>query len=165
MRNMAAQGKLTTDAVVNSLLSQGASIGQEFARTTATIGQSLEVEGNNITRFIGSSATVKAAVAVFNSAVITLTENLDSISIAVLAVSAVMGSRYVGTLAAATAQQIANAAAAYRVAAAQGAMSAAAAGARCVMALIGGPTGAATLAAAAIFYGSTGKAGGQQSSR
>lgn len=152
MRNMAAQGKLTTDAVVNGLLSQGASIGQEFARTTATIGQSLEVAGNNITRFIGSSATVKAAVAVFNSAVITLTENLDSISTAVLAVSAVMGSRYVGALAAATAQQIANAAAAYRVATAQGAMAAAAAGARGVMALIGGPAGAATLAAAAIFY-------------
>ncbi|MFQ1680884.1 tape measure protein [Pantoea dispersa] len=152
MRNMAAQGKLTTDAVVNGLLSQGASIGQEFARTTATIGQSLEVAGNNITRFIGSSATVKAAVAVFNSAVITLTENLDSISTAVLAVSAVMGSRYVGALAAATAQQIANAAAAYRVATAQGAMTAAAAGARGVMALIGGPAGAATLAAAAIFY-------------
>ncbi len=152
MRNMAAQGKLTTDAVVNGLLSQGASIGQEFARTTATIGQSLEVAGNNITRFIGSSATVKAAVSVFNSAVITLTENLDSISTAVLAVSAVMGSRYVGALAAATAQQIANAAAAYRVATAQGAMAAAAAGARGVMALIGGPAGAATLAAAAIFY-------------
>ncbi len=152
MRNMAAQGKLTTDVVVNGLLSQGASIGQEFARTTATIGQSLEVAGNNITRFVGSSATVKAAVAVFNSAVITLSENLDSISTAVLAVSAVMGSRYVGALAAATAQQIANAAAAYRMAAAQGAMSAAAAGARGVMALIGGPAGAATLAAAAIFY-------------
>ncbi|TKJ94573.1 tape measure protein [Erwinia persicina] len=152
MRSMAAQGKLTTDVVVNGLLSQGASIGKEFARTTATIGQSLEVAGNNITRFVGSSATVKSAVAVFNSAVITLSENLDSISTAILTVSAVMGSRYVGALAAATAQQIANAAAAYRVAAAQGAMSAAAAGARGILALIGGPAGAATLAAAAIFY-------------
>ena len=152
MRNMAAQGKLTTDVVVNGLLSQGATIGQEFARTTATIGQSLEVAGNNITRFVGSSATVKTAVAVFNSAVITLSENLDLISTAVLAVSAVMGSRYVGALAAATAEQIANAAAAYRAATAQGAMAAAAAGARSMLALIGGPAGAATLAAAAIFY-------------
>lgn len=152
MRNMAAQGKLTTDAVVNGLLSQGASIGKEFARTTATIGQSLEVAGNNITRFIGSSATVKTAVAVFNSAVITLSENLELVSTAILAVSAVMGSRYVGALAAATAGQITNAAAAYRAATAQGAMSAAAAGARSMLALIGGPAGAATLAAAAIFY-------------
>ncbi|WP_075180623.1 tape measure protein [Pantoea sp. 1.19] len=152
MRNMAAQGKLTTDVVVNGLLSQGSSIGQEFARTTATIGQSLEVAGNNITRFVGSSATVKTAVAVFNSAVITLSENLELVSTAILAVSAVMGSRYVGALAAATAGQIANAAAAYRAAAAQGAMSAAAAGARSMLALIGGPAGAATLAAAAIFY-------------
>jgi len=152
MRNMAAQGKLTTDVVVNGLLSQGASIGQEFARTTATIGQSLEVAGNNITRFIGSSATVKTAVAVFNNAVITLSENLEIVSRAILAVSAVMGSRYVGALAAATAGQIANAAAAYSAATAQGAMSAAAAGARSMLALIGGPAGAATLAAAAVFY-------------
>ncbi|WEA05756.1 hypothetical protein PWF83_19025 [Pantoea dispersa] len=75
---------------------------------------------------------------------ITLTENLDSISTAVLALSAVMGSRYVAALPAATAQQITNAAAAYRVAAA--------AGARGVIALIDDSAGAATLPAATIFY-------------
>lgn len=152
MRAMAAQGKLTTDVVVNGLLGQGDVIGKEFANTTQTIGQAFQVAGNNITQFVGSSATVKAGVAIFNDAVITLSENLDVVSTVILSITAIMGSRYVGALAAATAAQISNAAAAYRVAAAQGAMGAAANIARGAMALIGGPAGVATLAAAAIFY-------------
>uniref|UniRef100_UPI0034DACDF5 tape measure protein n=1 Tax=Escherichia coli TaxID=562 RepID=UPI0034DACDF5 len=43
LRNMAAEGKLTTEVIVNGLLSQGDKIGQEFAKTTATISQSLEI--------------------------------------------------------------------------------------------------------------------------
>ena len=152
MRAMAAQGKLTTDVVVNGLLGQGDVIGKEFANTTQTIGQAFQIAGNNITQFVGSSATVKAGVAIFNDAVITLSENLDVVSTVILSITAIMGSRYVGALAAATAAQISNAAAAYRVAAAQGAMGAAANIARGAMALIGGPAGVATLAAAAIFY-------------
>lgn len=152
MRAMAAQGKLTTDVVVNGLLGQGDVIGKEFAKTTQTIGQAFQIAGNNITQFVGSSATVKAGVAIFNDAVITLSENLDVVSTVILSITAIMGSRYVGALAAATAAQISNAAAAYRVAAAQGAMGAAANIARGAMALIGGPAGVATLAAAAIFY-------------
>lgn len=152
MRNMAAQGKLTTDVVVNGLLGQGNVIGREFSNTTQTIGQAFQIASNNITQFVGSSAVVKAGVAVFNSAVITLSENLETVSAIVLTVTAFMGSRYVGALAAATAAQIANAAAAYRNAAAQGAMGAAATAARGALALVGGPAGAAALAASAIFY-------------
>lgn len=152
MRAMAAQGKLTTDVVVNGLLGQGDIIGREFANTTQTIGQAFQVAGNNITQFVGSSATVKAGVAIFNDVVVTLSENLEVVSAVILSVTAIMGSRYVGALAAATAAQISNAAAAYRVASAQGAMGVASGIARGAMALIGGPAGAATLAAAAIFY-------------
>ncbi|WP_286863280.1 MULTISPECIES: tape measure protein [Pantoea] len=152
MRAMAAQGKLTTDVVVNGLLGQGDAIGREFANTTQTIGQAFQIASNNITQFVGSSATVKAGVAIFNNAVITLSQNLDVVSTVILSVTAIMGSRYVGALAAATAAQIANAAAAYRAAAAQGAMGVAATAARGALALVGGPAGAAALAASAIFY-------------
>lgn len=55
LRNMAAQGKLTTDVIVNGLLSQGDSIGREFAKTTSTISQSLEIAGNNVARFFGKT--------------------------------------------------------------------------------------------------------------
>lgn len=152
LRNMAAQGKLTTDVVVKGLLSQGDAIGKEFAKTTTTISQALQVASNNITQFVGSSSTVKAGVAVFNDAVITLSNNLDMVSAVVLAITAVMGSRFVGALTAATASQIANAAAAYRLAAAQGAVAVASAAARGALSLLGGAGGAATLAATAIFY-------------
>jgi hypothetical protein len=66
LRNMAAEGKLTTDVIVNGLLSQGDKIGQEFAKTTATISQSLEIANNNITKFFGENATVKTGVKIFS---------------------------------------------------------------------------------------------------
>lgn len=152
MRAMAAQGKLTTDVVVNGLLGQGDIIGREFANTTQTIGQAFQVAGNNITQFVGSSTTVKAGVAIFNDAVVTLSENLDAVSTVILAVTSVMGSRYVAALVLATQKQLALAASAYNAATAQGALAAASSGLRGAMALVGGPVGVATLAATAIFF-------------
>lgn len=111
LRNMAAEGKLTTEVIVNGLLSQGDKIGQEFAKTTATISQSLEIANNNITKFFGENATVKTGVKIFSDSVISLSENLDVISTALTIVAGVMGSRYVGALAMATSAKIADIAA------------------------------------------------------
>ncbi|ELY4307187.1 tape measure protein [Cronobacter sakazakii] len=119
MRNMAAQGKLTTDVVVKGLLSQGATIGNEFANTTTTISQALQVAGNNITKFFGENSTVKAGVAVFNDSVISVSENISSLSLVLTAAAAVMGSRYVGALTIATAEKVKAAAAARNQAAAE----------------------------------------------
>ncbi|SMP41138.1 tape measure domain-containing protein [Serratia sp. CC22-02] len=149
LRVMAAQGKLTTDVVVKGLLSQGDAIGREFAKTTMTISQASQIAGNNITKFIGSSTTVKTGVMVFNDAVITLSENLTAVSNVILAITAVIGSRYVSALTAATAATIANTAAAVRAAIAQGSLRAALVAA---LTPLGGLVGAATLASAAIFY-------------
>lgn len=114
MRNMAAQGKLTTDVVVNGLLSQGAVIGKEFANTTTTISQALQVAGNNVTKFFGENSTVKTGAAVFNDAVVTASENIDVLSAALTAAAAIMGSRYVGALTMSAASQIQSALAAQR---------------------------------------------------
>ncbi|MCF6670885.1 tape measure protein [Raoultella ornithinolytica] len=111
MRNMAAQGKLTTDVVVNGLLSQGAVIGKEFANTTTTISQALQVAGNNITKFFGENSTVKTGAAIFNDAVVSASENIGILSGALVAVAAIMGSRYVGALAMSTAAKIQDTAA------------------------------------------------------
>ncbi|SLQ74648.1 phage tape measure protein [Klebsiella quasipneumoniae] len=111
LRNMAAEGKLTTEVIVNGLLSQGDKIGQEFAKTTATISQSLEIANNNITKFFGENATVKTGVKIFSDSVISLSENLDVLSTALTIVAGVMGSRYVGALAMATSAKIADIAA------------------------------------------------------
>ncbi|HHT0022924.1 TPA: tape measure protein [Klebsiella oxytoca] len=118
LRAMAAQGKLTTDVVVNGLLSQGAAIGKEFANTTTTISQALQVAGNNITKFFGENSTVKTGAAIFNDAVVTASENIGVLSAALTAAAAIMGSRYIGALTMSAASQIQSALAAQRQAAA-----------------------------------------------
>lgn len=152
LRAMAAQGQLTTDVVVNGLLSQGDAIGREFSNTISTIGQSLTIAGNNLTQFIGSSTTVRASVAIFNDTVVTLSENLDAVSTVVIAVAAVIGSRYVAALTMAAASQLKVAATAFTASTKLSAFGAATGVARSALALVGGPVGAATLAASAIFY-------------
>ncbi|HFP9303700.1 TPA: tape measure protein [Raoultella planticola] len=111
LRAMAAQGKLTTDVVVKGLLSQGAVIGEEFANTTTTIIQALQVAGNNITKFFGENSTVKTGAAIFSDAVVTISENIGGLSALLTGVAAIMGSRYVGALTMATAAKIKAAAA------------------------------------------------------
>lgn len=119
MRQMAAAGKLTTDVVVNGLLSQGVTIGNEFANTTTTISQALQVAGNNITKFFGENSTVKTGTAIFNDAVISVSENIGALSAILTATAAVMVSRYVGALTMATAAKVKAAVAARNQSAAE----------------------------------------------
>lgn len=119
MRQMAAAGKLTTDVVVNGLLSQGTAIGNEFANTMTTISQALQVAGNNITKFFGENSTVKTGTAIFNDAVIGVSENIGALSAILTATAAVMGSRYVGALTMATAAKLKAAVAARNQSAAE----------------------------------------------
>ncbi|HGM6808020.1 TPA: tape measure protein [Serratia marcescens] len=152
LRAMAAEGKLTTDVVVKGLLSQGDAIGKEFANTTTTIGEALEIANNNITQFIGSSTTVKSTVSLFNSSIITLSENLDVVAKVIGSVAAIVGTRYAAALTLAVAGQVKLAATAFAASTSLSAFGAAAALAKGALALIGGPAGAAVLAASAIFY-------------
>lgn len=111
LRAMAAQGQLTTDVVVKGLLSQGDAIGKEFANTTVSIAKGLQVAGNNVTKFFGENSTVKSFAAGFRDSVITISENLETLSSALIIVAGIMGSRYVGALAMATAAKISDIAA------------------------------------------------------
>lgn len=106
LRKMAAEGKLTTDVVVNGLLSQGDSIGKEFAKTTRTMSQAFQEAGNNLTKFLGENTTIKTSINVFSDAVITVSQNLSEMGTILTAVAAVIGSRYVGALAMASVAQI-----------------------------------------------------------
>lgn len=111
LRSMAAEGKLTTDVVVNGLLSQGDAIGKEFANTTVSIAKGLQVAGNNITKFFGENSTVKSFAAGFRDSVVSVSENLEALSSVLIIVAGVMGSRYVGALTMATSAKIADIAA------------------------------------------------------
>ncbi|MGO3912112.1 tape measure protein, partial [Huaxiibacter chinensis] len=105
LRSMAADGKLTTDVVVNGLLTQGDQIAKEFAKTTMTLGQAFEVASNNVTKFVGESSTIKSAYNGFNSTIVTVSENLNALSMAFVALGTVMGSRFAAAVTAASAAQ------------------------------------------------------------
>ncbi|HFF9481718.1 tape measure protein [Serratia marcescens] len=108
LRAMAAEGKLTTDVVVKGLLSQGDVIAKEFGNTIQTMGQAFQIAGNNITKFVGESSTVRSGIAAFNDAVVSMSENLDTVSTAVTAAALVFGGRYAGSLALAASSQLAQ---------------------------------------------------------
>ncbi|HID9177666.1 TPA: tape measure protein [Klebsiella quasipneumoniae] len=105
LRAMAAQGQLTTDVVVKGLLSQGDAIGKEFANTSVSIAKGLQVAGNNITKFFGENSTVKSFAAGLRDSVITISENLETLGTALIGAAAIMGGRFAGALAMATAAQ------------------------------------------------------------
>ncbi|ENF7214813.1 tape measure protein [Klebsiella pneumoniae] len=105
LRAMAGQGQLTTDIVVKGLLSQGDAIGKEFANTTVSIAKGLQVAGNNVTKFFGENSTVKSFAAGFRDSVITISENLETLGTALIGAAAIMGGRFAGALAMATAAQ------------------------------------------------------------
>lgn len=106
LRAMAAEGKLTTDVVVNGLLSQGDAIGKEFANTVTTISQAMQTAGNNITKFFGENSTVKSFVSTFNSSVVSVSENIEGLSAILASAAVLMGGRYAGALALATAEKV-----------------------------------------------------------
>ncbi|MDU6089826.1 MAG: tape measure protein [Staphylococcus lugdunensis] len=111
LRAMAAEGKLTTEVVVNGLLQQSDKIAKEFANTAMTMGQAITIATNNITRFVGESSSVQTGIKAFNTGIISLSQNLDTISTVLVALTAVMGSRFAGALAMATAAKVKDTAA------------------------------------------------------
>lgn len=112
LRGMAAQGKLTTEVVVNGLLKQSDAIAKEFGNTALTMGQAFTVATNNITKFVGESSSVNTSIKVFNQGVISLSENLDVVANVVGAAAVIFGGRYVGALALATKAKVDDALAA-----------------------------------------------------
>ncbi|WP_159223543.1 tape measure protein [Pantoea brenneri] len=111
LRAMAAQGKLTTEVVVNGLLQQSDKIAKEFSNTAMTMGQAMTIATNNIVKFVGESSTVSTGIKAFNNGIISLSQNLDTISTVLVALTAVMGSRFAGALAMATAAKLKDTAA------------------------------------------------------
>ncbi|AVD60393.1 tape measure protein [Morganella morganii] len=98
LRAMAAEGKLTTDVLLKAFREMGPAIEKEFANTTQTMSQSLQIASNNITKFFGENTTVKTFINIFNDATVSASNNLESLTNVLLIAAGVMGSRYVGAL-------------------------------------------------------------------
>lgn len=98
MRNLAAQGKLTTDVVVKGLLKQAGTIENEYNKTLATFSQNAQKAEQNLVKFIGESNTVKEVVAGAGKAMIVASENIKTIAESATLFAAVLSARMIPAL-------------------------------------------------------------------
>ncbi|HEJ9057501.1 TPA: tape measure protein [Serratia fonticola] len=111
LKEMGGAGQLSSEVIVKAVLASANAIDTEFSKAIITFSQHMTVAENNIMKFVGESTTVKTAVSGAGSAIATLSENLDSLAVVFISLSAVMGSRFVGALTASMAAQVKQAAA------------------------------------------------------
>lgn len=86
LRSMAAEGKITNDVIVKALEATATSVDDLFQRTDATIGQSLSLLSNELTKFIGEAGQSSGAANLLAGSIKLLSENLS-----LLADAAVVG--------------------------------------------------------------------------
>ncbi|WP_347473535.1 tape measure protein (plasmid) [Acinetobacter thermotolerans] len=79
LRELAGEGKLTTEVVTNALLSQSEKISAEFAKFPATIGASIENLKTAWTVYIGEADAATGASEKVANALKFVAENLDTI--------------------------------------------------------------------------------------
>jgi len=79
LKNLAAQGSLTTSVVIKAIQDMSASVDSEFSKMNATFGQKGTVALNNLTKGFGQNNDVRAAIAVIGDAMVGLTENLPAL--------------------------------------------------------------------------------------
>ncbi|WP_416777505.1 tape measure protein [Xenorhabdus budapestensis] len=99
LKEMAAQGKLTSKIVIAAMKASADKISKEFAKTTSTIEQAFVVANNNVTKFVGESSKVSTAANIFNKSLVTLSGNLDTFSTAIGMVALAAVAKFNGALA------------------------------------------------------------------
>lgn len=80
LRSVAAEGKITSQEIVKALKNVQADVDALFAKTDITIGQSLTLLNNEITKFVGEAGKGSGAAQVLAGSIQTLASNLDLIA-------------------------------------------------------------------------------------
>ena len=80
LRSVAAEGKITGDVLVEALTKSKASVDELFSRTDVTIGQSLTLLNNEITKFVGEAGQASGAASVMADSIKLLGQNLSTIA-------------------------------------------------------------------------------------
>ncbi|AIL77985.1 phage tail length tape measure protein [Acinetobacter baumannii] len=80
LRSVAAEGKITSQEIVKALRNVESDVDALFAKTDITIGQSLTLLNNEITKFVGEASKGSGAAQVLAGSVQTLASNLDLIA-------------------------------------------------------------------------------------
>lgn len=166
LREFAAEGKITSELLITALENYGDTVDDIFAKSERTISQAFQEARNNAIQFIGGIEAVDDAATTFGDAIVSLSENLDTLADAGIILAGVFGARLGGALAsnvaAFTAAQIqavryqatlASMAGVSRATAVSlTTMGVAARGAGAAMAFLGGPVGVFLLAAGSAAY-------------
>lgn len=85
LRSVAAEGKITGEVLVDALTKSKKSVDELFAKTDVTIGQSLQLLSNEVTKFTGEAGKASGVATTLASSIQILANNLDAIaSIAVV---------------------------------------------------------------------------------
>ncbi len=93
LRSVAAEGKITSQEIVKALRNVEKDVDALFAKTDITIGQSLTLLNNEITKFVGESGKGSGAAQVLADNIQTLAGNLDVLTSAMM----VGGAYWLGT--------------------------------------------------------------------
>lgn len=110
LRELGAQGELTSKVVVEALLRMQASVDKEFAKTGVTIRQALTILDNAFVRFIGQSGQVGSASSIVSQGIVFLAQNIDKVAFGVIAATAAWVGYAAAVRLVAAAQWLANAA-------------------------------------------------------
>ncbi|OOV83814.1 tape measure protein [Acinetobacter sp. ANC 5600] len=80
LRSVAAEGKITGEVLVDALTKSKQSVDELFAKTDVTIGQSLQLLSNEVTKFTGEAGKASGAATTLASGIQILANNLDAIA-------------------------------------------------------------------------------------
>jgi len=79
LRGLAEQGKLTGDVVISALEGAAGRIDAAYAESVATIGQAFDVLRNSVTQYIGEVDQATGVSRFLSQAIITISENLNTL--------------------------------------------------------------------------------------
>lgn len=153
LRDLAADGQISAELLINSLQGYADVIDGEFSTATATFAQKLEVANNNAINFVGSNELVQGSVGALGDAIVLLSENLDTFINLGTVAAAVYATRFLPSISIATKGVNMYGASVAAASIKTRAFTVAAGAARGALALLGGPVGilAAVVTSLALF--------------
>lgn len=106
LKNLGAQGQLTSDRVLTAILNARQKIEAQFSKTSLTIEQSLTLVKNAATEYVGTMDSLTGASRAVSGTIKLVADNFDFLGNTVLAAFGVSLARIVGRTANATIEQV-----------------------------------------------------------
>ncbi len=108
LKAYAAEGKLTSEVVINAMRSQADAIDTEFSRMDKTFEQKGVLAWNNVVKAIGTDGSLKSAVSEAGDLMVGLSENINTVITVGEVMALVYGTRLVSGITAAVSAKVAD---------------------------------------------------------